>query len=133
MGIDIVDLDEFRSGPAAEDSGRFFLSGEVEYARTQARSWESLAARLAAKRAVMRALGVASCVAGGDGSSDELLAAPAWHEVEILRQESGEVDVRLRRGALAAARSLGVSACSLSISHTRRTAIAVAILEDGRP
>jgi holo-[acyl-carrier protein] synthase len=121
VGIDIVDLEEFRAGLTDSLVGEFFLPDEISYARTQARSWENLGARLAAKRAVFRALGAA---AGG---------APAWHEVEVLRRESGELDVRLSGSALALAEGRGASECKLSMTHTKRTALAVVIFEDGRP
>ncbi len=121
LGIDIVDLEEFRAGLTDSLVGEFYLPDEIGYARTQARSWENLGARLAAKRAVFKALRAA---AGG---------APVWHEVEVVRHESGEVDVRLSGSALALAGGQGVSECRVSMSHTKRTALAVAILEDGRP
>ncbi len=121
LGIDIVDLEEFRAGLNDSLVGEFFLPDEISYSRTQARSWENLGARLAAKRAVFRALGGA---AGG---------APTWHEVEVVRRESGTLTVRLSGSALALAAGQGVSECRLSMSHTKQTALAVAILEDGRP
>ena len=121
LGIDIVDLEEFRAGLTDSLAGEFFLPDEISYSRTQARSWENLGARLAAKRAVFRALGA---TAGG---------APTWHEIEVVRRESGESDVRLSGSALALAVAQGVSECRLSMSHTKRTALAVAILEDGKP
>ena len=121
LGVDIVDLEGFRAGLTESLTGEFFLPDEISYSRTQARSWENLGARLAAKRAVFKALGAE---AGG---------APTWHEVEVVRRESGELDVRLSGSALALAGAQGVSECRLSMSHTKRTALAVAVLEDGKP
>jgi holo-[acyl-carrier protein] synthase len=129
LGIDIVDVDEFRSGPVASDPSTFFLPGELEYARTQARSWENLAARLAGKRAVLRALGEEPGAVPGEASSPDSEALPAWQEVEILRGESGEVDVRLSGATLLRAESVGATVCRVSLTHTRRTALATAILE----
>lgn len=117
LGIDIVDLEEFRAGLTESAVAEFCLPDEAGYARTQARSWENLGARLAAKKAVFKALG-----SGGD---------TPWHEVEVVRRESGELDVRLTGGTLALAERLGARECSLSMSHTRRTALAVAVLHDG--
>jgi holo-[acyl-carrier protein] synthase len=124
LGIDIVDIDEFRAGHAASRPEAFFLPGELEYARTQARSWENLAARLAGKRAVMRALGADASRSGSE---------PAWHEVEIVRNGTGELDVRLSGATRALAEAMGVSVCMLSLTHTRRTALATAILEAEGP
>jgi holo-[acyl-carrier protein] synthase len=115
LGIDVVDLEEFRAGLTESLANELYLPGELGYARTQVRSWENLGARLAAKRAVFKALG-----AGKD---------PSWHEVEVVRCESGELDVRMSGGTLTLAKALGASECRLSMSHTRRTALAVAILE----
>ncbi len=119
VGIDIVDLEEFRAGLTDSLVGEFYLPDEIGYARTQARSWENLGARLAAKRAVFKALGV-----DAEGAS-------AWHDVEVVRHESGELDVRLSGGALALAEARGASECKLSMTHTRRTALAFVIFEDG--
>lgn len=119
LGIDVVDLEEFRDGLTDSLKGKLYLPGEIDYARTQARPWESLGARLAAKRAVSMALNAGAAV------------EPVWHEIETVRGESGELDVRLSGRALALAQREGASVCHLSMSHTKRTAMAVAILEDG--
>ena len=121
LGVDIVDLEEFRAGLTDSLVGEFFLPGEISYSRTQARSWENLGARLAAKRAVFRALGVDA----GD--------AATWHDVEVVRRESGTLTVRLSGSTLACAESRGACECRLSMSHTKRTALAVVIFEDGKP
>ncbi len=121
LGVDIVDLEEFRAALTEGLVGELYMPGEIDYARTQARSWENLGARLAAKRAVFKALGAGDAV------------EQAWHDVEVVRRESGELDVRLSGRALALAERRGVSACSLSMSHTKRAAMAVAVFEDGEP
>ena len=119
VGIDLVDLEEFRAGLTDDGVELLCLPDEIAYARTQARPWENLGARQAAKRAVFRALGA------------EVGEEPAWHDVEVLRSESGELDVRLTGTALALAERRGVSGCSISMTHTRGVALAVAVLEDG--
>ena len=119
LGIDVVDLEEFRAGLTEDLVGELCLPREAGYVRTQARPWENLGARLAAKRAVLRAL-------GADG-----VESPPWHEVEVVRHESGELDVRLTGGTLALAERVGARECSISMTHTKRTALAVAILQDG--
>lgn len=121
VGIDIVDLEEFRAGLTDSLVGELFLPDEITYARTQARSWENLGARLAAKRAVFKALGA------------DAVEAPAWHEVEVVRHESGTLTVRLSGSAQALAGGRGASKCRLSMSHTKRTALAVVVFEDGKP
>jgi len=121
VGVDIVDLEEFRAGLTDSLVSELFLPDEISYARTQARSWENLGARLAAKRAAFKALGVD---AGG---------ALAWHEVEVLRRESGTLAVRLSGSALSLAGGRGASECRLSMTHTKRTALAVVIFESAKP
>ncbi len=121
VGIEVIDLEEFRGGLCEELVRELYLPDEIRYARTQARSWESLGARLAAKRAVFKAL-------AGHGAVE-----PAWHDVEVVRHESGELDVRLSGRALALSVERGASDCRLSMSHTRTTALAVVLLEgEGR-
>ena len=117
LGIDIVDLEEFRRELTEDLTSELFLPGEIGYARTQARPWENLGARFAAKRAVFSALG---------GEAEQV-----WHDVEVLRGDCGELDVRLSGGTLALAGRLGASRCNLSMTHTRKTTLAVAILDDG--
>ncbi len=119
LGIAIVDLADLRARLNEASARRLFLPGETGYADTQARPWESLGARLAAKQAVLRGL----CV--------DVETRPPWLEVEVGRSEAGEPSVRMSGGTLELADRLGVTRCRVSMSHTRRTALAVAVLEDG--
>ena len=121
VGIEVIDLEEFRGELSDELVRELYLPDEIAYARTQVRSWESFGARLAAKRAVFKALAAPGAV------------EPAWHDVEVVRRESGELDVRLSGRALALSVERGASDCRLSMSHTRTTALAVVVLEgEGR-
>ncbi|HLI24992.1 MAG TPA: holo-ACP synthase, partial [Acidimicrobiales bacterium] len=78
IGIDEVEVARFgrllQRRPRLAD--RLFTAGEREYCRGLANPVPSLAARFAAKEAVMKALGVG-------------LGAFAWHDVEVLRQPGG--------------------------------------------
>ena len=76
---------------------------------------EFFAGRLAAKEAVAKALGT--------GFAGEI----AFLQVEILRKEGGQPDVRLYRAALDAADAMGVTRWHISISHTEIVAYASAI------
>jgi len=78
------------------------------------KSLASLAGRFAAKEAVMKALGT-----GG----------MAFRDIEIARLPSGKPDVRLFGRMLARSERRGVTAISVSISHSRENAVAVAIAE----
>ena len=118
VGIDIVDIDVFRSRLTDEIAEELFLPSEREYADSRARSFESLAVRLAAKEAAFKAL--------GQGLSQGL----SWKDVEVRRDEStGSVWLDLHGPAELLAKEKGVGATCLSMSHGKRSAIAVVIME----
>lgn len=75
---------------------------------------QRLAARFAAKEAVMKALGVG-------------LGAFAFHDVEVVNAPSGKPSLVLRGKAAALAQAQGVQGWQLSLTHTDRTAHAVAV------
>jgi holo-[acyl-carrier protein] synthase len=78
---------------------------------------ESLAARFAAKEAVIKALG-----------SRE----PALREIEVVRPERSQPTVRLWGRAAEIARALAVRQLSVSLSHGREHAVAVVVaVRDG--
>lgn len=115
MALQLVDLREVEElGPFS----RFLLEDELGYCLSQRRPLEHVAARVAAKRAVFEALGAKH--------SQE----PPWHEVEVLRDRSGRVDVLLRGSLQRLARSRGAAAVNLSMSHTHKLAVALVVLEE---
>jgi holo-[acyl-carrier protein] synthase len=80
---------------------------------------ESLAARFAAKEALIKALG-----------SRE----PALREIEVVRPEFSQPSLRLWGRAAEVARELSVTQLSLSLSHGKEHAVAVVVLvRDGEP
>ena len=81
-------------------------------------SCQSLAGRFAAKEAVMKALGV-----GG----------MAFRDIEIVRSVSGKPEVRLAGRMQRRAERLGISAVTVTISHSRENAVAVALAEQRPP
>src|SRR4051794_12338746 len=74
---------------------------------------ESLAARFAAKEALIKALG-----------SRE----PALSEIEVVRPERSQPSLRLWGRAAEIARSLGVQEISLSLTHGREHALALVVV-----
>lgn len=114
VGIDIVDLEVFRSRLDTGMKEELFLQDEIDYCEGRARPWESYAARFAAKEAVFKALGAG------------LAQGMRWRSVEVVRRETGQVSVRLHGRALERARGIGVTEVQLSVSHTGKNAIAVA-------
>ena len=113
LGIEIVDLEEFRERWTDGRRTEWFTEGETGYADSQARSMEHFAARFAAKNAAKMAL--------GEPDLD-------WREIEVVRGPTGSAGLEFSGSARAAAERRGVQACHLSLSHTRRSAAAVVIL-----
>ena len=116
IGIDTVEIDRFRRlldrRPSAAD--RLFTPDELAYGRRQRDPTARLAARFAAKEAVMKAMGVG-------------LGAFSFHDVEVDAAPSGAPSLVLRGGAAALASRLGVEGWRLSLTHTDSTASAVAV------
>ena len=114
LGIDAVEVDRFRHvlhrTPGV--ARRLFTDGERAYGARYSDPAPRLAARFAAKEAVMKSLGVG-------------LGAFSFHDVEVVRAPSGAPSVRLSGRAAALAANLGVTGFRLSITHTDRTAEAV--------
>jgi holo-[acyl-carrier protein] synthase len=114
VGVDIVEIARVRA--AVERHGEGFrrrVYTELEW-RQCGRSFASLAGRFSAKEAVMKALGV-----GG----------MAFRDIEVVRTASGKPEVRLAGRMQRRAERLGVTHITISISHSRDNAVAVAIAE----
>lgn len=111
VGIDLVDVPRFASvlarRPAIRD--RLFTPGELGYAATLANPAPSLAARFAAKEAVMKALGVG-------------LGAFSFDEVDVQRRPSGEPALQLSGRAAQLAAQRGARRWLVSLTHTASSA-----------
>jgi len=116
LGTDVVEVERFRLilERRATLAERLFTDGERAYGAGQHDPTESLAARFAAKEAVMKALGV------GLGDFN-------FHDVEVVRADSGAPSLVLSGKAKGIAANLGVVTWHLSLSHTSSTAMAVVI------
>ena len=94
---------------------RLFTEAEIDYCRAR-RNWhEHMAARFAAKEAVLKALGTGL----GPGMR--------WTDVEVVNEDSGRPVVNLRGEVAAFAEREGVRQLELSISHTSELALAQAL------
>ena len=116
IGIDAVEVDRFRRviNRTPGVTRRLFTPGEQAAGARRRDPAQRLAARFAAKEAVMKALGVG-------------LGAFKFHDVEVVNAPSGQPELVLRGRALALADELGVTGWRLSLTHTDRTAHAVAV------
>ncbi len=113
-GVDVVELDRVRA--VVERWGdrflrRIYTPGELRYCRGRI---PQLAARFAAKEAIMKALGTGRRGVG-------------WKDIEVVRQRGQPPTVRLSGRGLARARYLGIREMSLSISHSREYAVAFVV------
>ncbi len=123
VGVDAVDVERFRRllDRRPRFAKRCFTEGERSDATTSADAAQSLAARFAAKEAVMKALGT------GIGSF-------ALTDVEVCRT-SGPGATRhapylvLHGGAAEVAGTRGAGALHLSLTHTDSVAIAFVVAE----
>lgn len=116
VGIDAVEIDRFRAlldrRPAVVD--RLFTAGERARGERASDPAPRLAARFAAKEAVMKALGVG-------------LGAFGFHDVEVVTAESGAPAVVLRGAAADLASRQGLTTWRVSLTHTDRVAEAVVV------
>lgn len=115
IGIDAVEVDRFRVvlGRRPAIVGRLFTAAEQAGVAGRDPA-PRLAARFAAKEAVMKALGVG-------------LGAFAFHEVELVSLPSGAPSLALSGRAAALAEDLGVSGWRVSLTHTDSVAEAVVV------
>jgi holo-[acyl-carrier protein] synthase len=118
VGIDAVDVERFRRSLERTPSmrERLFTAEELEYVAPKADAVPSLAARFAAREAVMKALGVG-------------LGAFGFHDVWVRREPSGVPRLVVGGAAATLADAAGVTAWHLSITHTRLVAIASVVAE----
>ena len=113
VGIDIVDVPRFEIvlGRRPRIVERLFTEGEQRDARGKA---ERLAARFAAKEAVMKSLSV------GAGSVP-------WKSIEVKKAPSGAPSVMLHGAAAELAASRGADEFAISLTHTAMTAAAFVV------
>lgn len=117
IGVDVVDIDRFQT--QIEGSPR--LAERLFSAHERELPLRSLAARYAAKEALIKALG------GSDGVR--------WQDIEVPRLGERQAPAYVVTGATARTlRERGVTRTHLSLSHDGGLAVAYAVLEgDGVP
>ena len=108
VGIDLIEIDRVERALERRPrlAERLFTDGELAYARDRARPGRHLAARFAAKEAVIKALG----------------RPVAPREIEVVSGEPPAVRLHGRAAELA-----GGGEVVISLTHSRETAAAVAI------
>jgi len=118
IGIDIVDIDRFRTSLERTPSmrTRLFTQVELDYVAPQSDPAPSLAARFAAREAVMKSLGLG-------------LGAFGFHDVWVERASSGVPTLAVTARAAALAAAAGVTRWHLSLTHSDLVAAAYVIAE----
>jgi holo-[acyl-carrier protein] synthase len=109
-GVDIIEIDRIQRVVTRWGNRfleRIYTPGELTYCEGKS---NRLAARFAAKEAVMKALGTGTSGIG-------------WREVEITRKPSGAPNILLHGRALRHASTIGIQSLALSLSHSRAYAV----------
>ena len=114
IGIDIIEIPRIKA--AISRQGEDFIRRIYTDAEIKAYRWKlpSLAARFAAKEAVIKALGKAT-------------AGAKLKDIEILADDKGKPLVNLYGEAQNQAKALGIANFAVSLSHSKEYAIAIAI------
>jgi holo-[acyl-carrier protein] synthase len=114
IGIDLIDIDRIVSVlERYPDRFRLRVLTEREQ-RYCGRKVERIAGRWAAKEAISKVLGLG-------------VRGVGWREIEILPNYAGAPQVHLHARAARRAEALGLEDVTVSISHERRMAVAVAV------
>lgn len=114
VGIDLVDIDRIVAVLGRfPDRFRTRVLTDPEQ-RYCGRRVERIAGRWAAKEAISKVLGLG-------------VRGVGWREIEILPNRAGAPQVRLYERAARRAQALGLEEVTVSISHERRMAVAVAV------
>ena len=111
VGVDIIEIDRIERTLRRFGSRfleRVYTADEISYCRGRP---AQLAARFAAKEAVMKALGTGTRGVG-------------WRDVEITREQTGKPRINLTGRAAARAQRLGIRNIGVSISHSHTFAVA---------
>lgn len=120
IGVDVTPVARF-TGLLARAPDRTYArlctAHEADYCRSRAHPAQALAARFAAKEAVLKCLGTGW--ASGLG----------FAQIEVVRAPSGAVSLLLRGAAAERAVALGIDRWHLSLSHTEELATAFVVAE----
>ena len=121
--MDIVEISRIRKAHRRLGNRflkKIFSKEEIKYCIHQKNRYQHLAARLAAKEAVLKAF------------SEGWQGRWKWTDMVVRRQDSGRPEVILFGEAEKLSKRLGVRRISLSISHSRNYAVAAVLLEKKR-
>jgi len=124
IGIDLVEIKRIQKAVESDHGDKFlekiFTETEISYCKNgDTYKYESLAARFAAKEAVLKALGKG-------------LHEISWLAIEVKNEESGQPKILLHDEALAEAINQDILQVHVSLTHTTDFAVATCILEHNK-
>lgn len=117
IGVDVVDVDRMQKALDAWGQQlveKLFTKAEIAYCTAKKNPHEHFAARFAAKEALSKAMQT-----GWSGAFH-------WKDVEVVNNPSGAPRIILHN---ALATALGNAKVHLSLSHTKTTVVAFAVIE----
>ncbi len=121
IGTDIIEIERIEHSVQRYGESflkRVFTPLETEYCQRKKNSAESFAARFAAKEAGAKALGTG------------ISRGVSWREFEVRRALGQRPELHLSGRAAEIATALGIRRLALSLTHSRKEAMAVVIAED---
>jgi holo-[acyl-carrier protein] synthase len=115
--VDVVGVDRLRRLVEGDEERQrtLFTARELEYCHGKRRKYEHMAARFAAKEAVLKAFGT--------GISQRM----RWTDVEVVNDRMGRPTVRLEGAVASFAERHGLRDLDVSLSHVEDLAVAHAI------
>jgi holo-[acyl-carrier protein] synthase len=121
LGTDLIEIERIQA--SMERFGerfleRVFTAGEIAYCLRKKQSAESFAARFAAKEAGAKALGTG------------ISRGVSWKEIEVTREMGERPMLHFNGRAGELAKAMGVRRMQLTLSHSRKLAIAMVVVED---
>lgn len=118
VGIDIIEVDRIKNIVLKNDRflEKVFTKLEISYIESRNKNSNTISGLFAAKEAISKALGTG-------------IRGFAWTDIEITHDELGKPIANLKGKAKEILNSQKVSNLSISISHNKENAIAIAILE----
>lgn len=119
VGIDMVEVERMAASIKKESGFRemVFSKAEIAYCESKKNKFEHYAARFAAKEAFFKALGTG------------WLENTLFNEVEITNTDNGKPELKLLGSTLATINTMGIKKVLVSLSHIKKIASAVVIIE----
>jgi holo-[acyl-carrier protein] synthase len=117
VGVDIIGVERLERVVGQDDSRQkaLFTERELDYCRGRRRPYEHLAARFAAKEAVLKAFGT--------GMSRRM----RWTEIEVVNERNGRPRIVLEGSVADFARKHGLRDLDVSLTHAEGLAMAQAV------